>query len=274
MHRGLLLLVFAVAGTSCADELDIPAPPDLRDVLEAYEDPSAEVSTAIMDAVGRELLETRGQLVESNLFDEILDVIESVQRELQENTNDNGDLIIPGLGAFPNPNAVLKIDRRCSGWNPAAEQDPASRGSLSLTMVLDRGDLAPVVWGEAASCRFLSALRDGSSPWSYDGEIAVQLGEEPLAPGEPLRDLSITFVLGGTLAIADRDISIARSFQLSANGRLEILWVLEDGTTFIYLFDLDTLRQGIRDVNCTGTEGCSCSLEEQQCDLPSGTISW
>lgn len=274
MYRGVFVLLFVVAGTSCAEELDVPTAPDFSDVLEAYADPNAEVSTAIMATVGDQLLEIREQLIESDVFDEILEVIVDVQRELDENTDENGDLAIPGLGTFPNPNAVIEIDHTCGGWDPGAEQTRDSRGSLSLTMVLNLGDVSPVVWGEAARCRFLTTLRTRELRSSYDGEIAVHFGEEPIPTGEPLRDLLITFVLGGALGVEDREIPIERSFRLSGNRRLEILWVLESGAAFVYLFDLETLRQGIRDLNCTGTEGCSCSLEEQRCDLPSGTISW
>lgn len=268
-----MFLLIAVATTSCAEELDVPAAPDFSDVLQAYADPKAEVSAAIMSAVGDTLLEIRQQLEQSEVFDEILDVIVDVQRELDENTNENGDLAVPGLGTFPNPNAVVTIDHRCGGWDPSTEQDP-DRGSLSLTMVLDLGDISPVVWGEAAECRFLSKVRDTDLRSSYDGQIAVHFGEEPVPTGEPLRDLLITFALEGALGVQDRTLPVERSFRLRGDRQLEILWVLESGASFVYLFDLETLRQGIRDANCTGIEGCSCSLEEQQCDLPSGTISW
>jgi len=260
--------------TSCGEQLDIPEAPEFDEVLQAYADPRAQVSSAIMAAVGDQLLEIREQLEESEVFAEILDVIVEVQVELDRNTDANGNVVIPGLGAFPNPNAVVEINHTCGGWDPDAEQDTESRGSLALTMVLDLGDIAPIVWGEAAECRFLTTPRGRDLRSSYDGQIAVHFGEDPIPTGEPLRDLLVTFVLGGTLGVQEREIDIERSFRLRGQGELEILWVLESGASFVYLFDLDTLRQGIRDANCTGDEGCSCSLEERRCDLPSGTISW
>ena len=216
-----------VATASCAEELDVPPAPDFSGVLEAYARPSAEVSTAIMAEVGDELLETRELLEESEVFEEILDVIADVQVELDESTDEEGNLVIPGLGAFPKPNAVLELGHDCEGWNTTTEQDPESGGSLNLTMVLNPGDISPV-----------------------------------------------TFILGGTLGDGDLEIPVERSFRCTGSGELEILWVLESGPSFVYLFNLESLRQGIRDANCTGDEGCSCSLEERQCDLPSGTISW
>ena len=263
-----------VATASCGEELDVPPAPDFSGVLEAYASPSAEVSTAIMAEVGDELLETRELLEESEVFEEILDVIADVQLELDESTDDEGNLVIPGLGAFPKPNAVLELAHDCEGWTTTTEQDPESGGSLSLTMVLNLGDISPVVWGDATTCKFLSTLRDGELRASYDGGIAVHFGQEPIPTGEPLRDLVATFILGGNLGVEDLEIPIERSFRLTGSGELEILWVLESGPSFVYLFNLESLRQGIRDANCTGDEGCSCSLEERQCDLPSGSISW
>lgn len=271
----LALSFSAIVTTSCADQLDIPPAPNFSDVLEAYVDPSAEVSSAVMESVGDQLLDLREQLLNSEIFDEILDVIVRVQVDIHENTDESGNLAIGGLGTFPNPNAVIELDHSCAGWDPdAANTEPETSGSIELTMVLELGDISPVVWGEATQCQFLTSSGDVALRSSYDGDIALYFGEEPISTGEPLRDLVITTVLSGTLGVNDLDLPVRRSFRLRGRGALEILWELDDGTEFVYLFDPDTLGQGIRDANCTGDTGCSCSLEERECTLPSGSISW
>ncbi len=278
----LLLVVSAAMGLSCVESLDIPPAPAFDEVVAAYAAPDAQISSAIMAAVGDELLELRELLRDSEVFDEILDIIVEVQVELDQSTDENGNLVIDGLGSFPNPNAVIELDHVCSGWNPdVADADPEVDGSIGLTMVLDLGDISPVVWGEATQCKFLASLGERSLQSSYDGDIAVHFGkdgEEPIATGEPLRDLVITFVLEGALGVGDKQLPIRRSFRLRGEGVLEILWELEDGTNFVYVFGLDDL-QGIRDANCTGCTGagdndCCCNLENRQCTLLSGSISW
>jgi len=260
---------------SCADELDIPPAPDFDDVLVAYTNPTAEISEAVMASVGDQLLELREQFLNSEIFDEILDVIVRVQVDLHENTDESGNLVIDGLGTFPNPNAVIELDHSCAGWDPnAANTEAETSGSIELTMVLELGDISPVVWGEATQCQFLASSGDVALQSSYDGDIALYFGEEPIKTGEPLRDLVVTTVLSGTLGVNDQQLPVRRSFRLRGRGVLEILWELADGTEFVYLFDPDTLGQGIRDANCTGDTGCSCSLEERECTLPSGSISW
>ena len=260
---------------SCAPTLDIPNAPELDDVVVAYDDPSAEISSAVMGAVADELLELREQLEQSRVFDQLLDVIVSVQVELDENSDESGNLVVPGLGAFPEPNAVIEINHNCPGWDPeVGDGDAETAGAVQLTMVLDTGDIRPEVWGDATACKFVPALGGARLETSYDGGVAVHFGQEPVPTGEPLRDLVATFVLTGTLELAGKQIPIERSFRLRGRGELEILWQLDDGTSFVYLFNLDTLRQGIRDAVCTGDDGCSCSLEERECTLPSGSISW
>ena len=268
-------MLCAVTTMSCAETLDIPVAPDLDDVVVAYASPSAKISGTVMEAVGDELLELRELLKQSEVFEEILDVIVSVQLELDANTDESGNLEVPGLGAFPEPNAVIEINHDCAGWERnAAEGDAETAGSIRLTMLLDTGDVRPEVWGDATQCKFLAALGATTLQSSYDGQVAVHFGEEPVPTGERLRDLVITFALAGTLGVAGKEVPIDQSFRLRGEGDLEILWELNDGTSFVYLFNLETPRQGIRDANCTGDEGCSCSLEERECTLPSGSIFW
>lgn len=271
---GFAFVSCVVVTTSCAEQLDIPTAPTFDEALGSYTAPTAEITSNIMGAVADDLLELREQLEDSEVFDEILDVIASVQVELEENTDENGNLFIPGLGTFPQPNAVLEIDHRCGGWDAEASSDDV-RGAVRLNMVLELGNIRPVVWGEARECRFLASAEERTFRSSYDGQVWLDFGQEPIPTGEPLRDLVITFVLTGTLGVGDSELDIERSFRLRDGGRqLEILWLLENGATFVYLFNLESLAQGIRDANCTGDLGCSCSLEEQQCTLPSGSISW
>lgn len=256
---------------SCADTLDFPAAPELDDTVAAYAQPTAELSSAVMAAVGDELLELRELLEDSAALQQLLEVIVSVQVELEQNTDEEGNLVVPGIGAFQDPNAVIEITHDCPGWESSNLDSTAdSSGSVQLNMLLERGNILPVVWGEATQCQFLGTIDQRTLPSSYDGEVAVHFGEAPVPTDGPLRDLVITFVLSGTLGVEGRALPVQRSFRLGGQGDLEILWELDDGTRFVYLFNREPLSQGIRDANGT----YACSLEERQCSLPSGSFSW
>ena len=87
------LLLLCTAGLSCAS-LDIPPAPDLQPVLNAYENPSAVVDGEIMGAVADEIAKAAMEIEDSEIFEEILDVIIQVQQELEQSTNENGDLVL------------------------------------------------------------------------------------------------------------------------------------------------------------------------------------
>ena len=285
-----LLLPCALVPASCAETLDVPPAPEFEDVLAAYANPTAEVSSAIMAAVADELLALRDQLEESEVFDEILDVIVDVQVELDANTDEKGNLVVPGLGTFPAPNAVLEINHNCPGWNPNDAGDSAeTSGSVQLTMVLDLGDIRPVVWGEAAQCQFSAIIGERALQSKYDGEIAVHfgheadspgsVGDEPISTSEPLRDLVATFILLGTLEVEGEQLEIRRSFRVRDGGGIEILWELGSEGSFVYVFNPGTgSEQWIIDANCPrdvdNEPTCGCKLEERECTLTSGSISW
>ena len=256
---------------SCAETLDVPDAPELDDILAAYANPSAKVSSALMVAAGDELLEFREQLEASRIAEQILDIIVSVQLELHENTDQDGELVVPGVGALPEPIGVIEIHHDCPGSEESsADVNAESSGSVQLNMLLDLGQIVPVVWGEAAQCQFSARVNQSTRPYAYDGELAVHFGEEPVSTGQSLRDLVITFVVSGTLRVEGRDLLIRRSFRLGGAQDLEILWELDDGTSFVYLFNREPLAQGVRDANGT----FACSLEARQCNLPSGSFSW
>lgn len=252
------LVLFCVVTTACAETLDIPPAPEFDEVLNAYENPSAEVTSEVMAEVGDDILELRNQLEESDVFEELLDVIVSVQEELDEATDEEGNL----FGEFPTPDGFVEINHTCEGWDSTgADEDTETGGVLQLNMVLRGGDIDPIVWGEAAQCRFLTVLADRVSRTSYDGEVSVHFGAAAIPTDQLLRDLVITFIVSGTLGVEDLTLPIRQSFQVRGSGRLDVLVELSNRRTFVYFFDLEPLRQGVKDATGTFT----CSLEDRQC---------
>ena len=86
MRRLFMLTVLALAAYlgSCAPEL--PQAPDLQPVLQAYAKPTAEVDGAIMAEWADEIEKAAAEIQDSEIFDEILDLIKDVQAELEAST--------------------------------------------------------------------------------------------------------------------------------------------------------------------------------------------
>jgi hypothetical protein len=80
----LTVLALAAYLGSCAPEL--PQAPDLQPVLQAYAKPTAEVDGAIMAEWADEIEEAAEEIQDSEIFDEILDLIKDVQTELEAST--------------------------------------------------------------------------------------------------------------------------------------------------------------------------------------------
>ncbi len=302
---GLSLL--CTASLSC-ESLNIPPAPDLQPVLNAYENPSAVVDGEIMGAIADEIADTAEEIEDSEIFEEILDVIIEVQQELDENTNENGELVLDGTcsgGAnegsacvdaadcpdgtcggltFPSPTGGVQVTFICDGWDERqfdpdyeANLDPAN-GTIELTMTLDSGGIGRVVWGTAEGCRYLVPIEGENFQASYDGSVAVDLGD-PVPRDEDITELLVTFVVDGVIGlnpigVDESPFAINQSFRvkLADADLLEILVDIGEQPlekTFTYFFQGTT--QGLRAAN--GTFGCS--LRDMECFDESGTLfSW
>jgi hypothetical protein len=299
------ITVLALGGMlgSC-NSIDIPPAPDLQPVLEAYLNPTAIVGSEIMSAVADEIAEAAKEIEDSEFFVEILEVIIEVQKELEAATDESGDLILGGTcdggtndgsscskdsdcpegscvggAAFPSPTAVIHVNYICPGWDEGqfeegyeAEPDPAN-GSINLTMTLDSGGIGRVAWGTADSCLYLVPGDGEFFRASYDGAVAVDLGDDvPL--DEDIAELLVTFVVEGNIGFDGDEFRINQSFRiiLADSEGLELLVDVGEPAldeTFNYFFQGTT--QGLRDA--TGILGCS--LEESRCFDESGTLfSW
>jgi hypothetical protein len=176
---------------------------------------------------------------------------------------------------FPSPNGAVQVSFICDGWDegqfdPDYEADPAN-GTIALTMTLDDGGIGRVVWGTADNCRYLVPGEGQNFQASYNGGVAVDLGD-PVPLDEDIAELLVTFVMEGTIGFDGGDFRINQSFRVKladADG-LEILVDIGEQPleeTFNYFFQ-GTSRQGLRAAN--GTFGCS--LEDMECFDESGPV--
>ncbi|RLB41091.1 MAG: hypothetical protein DRH30_07535 [Deltaproteobacteria bacterium] len=238
-------------------------------MLDAFENPTAAVTGPIMEAVADEIAQIRDDIEDSDFFDEILKVIADVQAEIDAATDEDGNLDIGGEVTFPTPNGGVSIEFICEGWDDPSPTvpDPAN-GTIQLTMRLVGGTIGPLIWGIVDECRFPVEIGPLRSEDSYDGKIAVHLGEF-VSPSQNLHELPITFISDGTIGIDGRDVRIKQSFRVTfklddeGNADLDglaILVELDETQSFVYFFEGD-LTQGIRDASGT----FACNLEERRC---------
>lgn len=81
----LTALAFVALLGSC-DSRDLPTPPNLQPVLDAYANPTAAVDGEIMGEVADEIAEAAEEIEGSEIFAEILDLIIEVQKELEDSS--------------------------------------------------------------------------------------------------------------------------------------------------------------------------------------------
>ena len=74
------------AGTGGTAGIDVPPAPDLEPLLQAYANPTAVVGSQIMSEVADEIAKAAEEIQNSEIFDEILQVIIDVQQELDAAT--------------------------------------------------------------------------------------------------------------------------------------------------------------------------------------------
>lgn len=287
-------LALATLLASCSPELNLEPAPDIRAELESFGAPDATVVSDIMETVGDQLIETRDDIQDSSLYEEIIDVVIEVQEELY---NEQGQVDLGGGLTFDSPNGGVDVTYICDGWTvpPPAEPDPAN-GSVNLNMRLAGGSIAPLVWGSVEECRYPLEIGETRLDALYRGDISVYFAErgEPGSDsieGEPLRsdqdpyELEIYFLADGSVDLDDElNIPIREFFSVTfaerLNGdlyldELEILVELPDDTTFVYGVNFDASGRIIGQTILDSTGKLVCSLEERFCTTTeSETFSW
>jgi hypothetical protein len=325
----LAVLALAAPLSSCAPSFDTP--PDLQPLLQAYAQPTAVVGSQIMSAVADEIAKAAEEIEDSEIFEEILQVVIDVQQELDAatvktcnggamNGSDcsadadcpdgtcvsTGNIVVGqtcedgdnkgnecdddtdcpggtcgGGVVIPTPTGQIRVNYICLGWDERqfdpdyeAEPDPAN-GTINLTMTLDSAGIGRVVWGAADNCLYLVPTDGENLQASYDGGVALDLGDT-VPPDEDIAQLLVTFVVEGNIGLDGDEFRINQSFRvvLALESALEILVDIGEpalAETFNYFFFFEGLGQGIRDA--TGVFGCS--LMESRCFDESGTLfSW
>jgi hypothetical protein len=126
----LAAVSFSVSLGSCAD-VEVPPRPDIKSQLDAYENPTGEVTGDMMAAVADKIAELRDDIQDSDVFEEILAVIVDAQEDLDAATVKacNGGAM-DGSACDADADcpdgtcvATLVLNGTCSGDGSACAQD-------------------------------------------------------------------------------------------------------------------------------------------------------
>jgi len=84
--HALTVLALAIPLGSCGQGIDAPPAPDLQPLLQAYANPTAVVDGAVMAEWADDIAEAAAEIEDSEIFEQILELIKDVQEELEAST--------------------------------------------------------------------------------------------------------------------------------------------------------------------------------------------
>jgi hypothetical protein len=232
--------------TGGCGELELPPPPDMSELVEAYNAPDGDLDASVAVEFGKTLFDT----LRENRRASGIEIANSVVQNLQdlgggaegdddpENTGAGTQQV--GSSRFDLA-AIARVHRICRGWEGGPVNE-AENGSLDLTATLDQGGLIPTVWGTINHCKF---------PWNdfdfeLEGEVKLHFGSgEPRVGLRRLGAVGYLFQFDGTvLATKDgqtSELTLNSHFKAFLNGKVLMLFELSDGAHVIGMFDPESL---------------------------------
>lgn len=159
----------ASSAVSCGGAADIPETPDLRELLQSYERPTAVLDeTTVADALNQAL--------------EIVPNLKELAAGVQAAKLVLGDLDYASESSSSKTSSRLRLQGsigvsiRCPGERSDPVYDENVNGSLSLTLAVAENRILRSMGGHANACVFQGALRGLPARIELDGEVAFDLG--------------------------------------------------------------------------------------------------
>jgi len=158
--------LLALCAVACGGAADIPATPDLRELLQSYERPTAtldgsNVDAALKNAPNLQALAEGLQAVKLYIASDVDYASSSSSGSSRSNLRLQGSL-------------GLKV--RCPGERSDPVYDEAVNGSVSLTVAVAESRILRSMGGEAKACVMKGTLAGLAARIQLDGEIAFDLG--------------------------------------------------------------------------------------------------
>lgn len=238
-----LALVALTSG--CSEEVELPDPPDMAALIQAYRAPNGKIDMQTAAAFGKTMAAT----VESGQRSSPVEVVGEMVHEMQDvgggeattTSADAGSGEQSVHGSRIDLSAIVRLDHTCRGWGETRTDDPAN-GTFNMTVTLDQQGMIPTVWGTLNGCRTQRA----DNFVELDGYLRIHFGEDQ--PRVGLRYLTqvgylieyegkVRTTRGGELT----ELDVHSHFQIGTNREVRFLVNLGDGTNVIGIVDPNTI---------------------------------
>ena len=264
LRRGSALarLFGAVVPLACvacgAPEIDKPPAPDMRQLVDDYEHPSATFDPSDAPELFAAIAVTDGLLAQTDLRTQLVDVLNEVIDQADDVSNEDGTIDTNGaIDLRIRADGYMRVTRICDGWELPRTPDVTANGSMQVTATFSRSGLDPIVWGAAAACRY----RAGESRIELDqvndsqDAVSVYWGESvqrrDLDERTLLADLNLSAQVDGERLALDFD------FRSLSDGTIEYRLPQGNRALIARLDDADTVT--VRAAN--GTFSCRAELQ-------------
>jgi len=263
-------LILALLALACKQpSVDVPEPPDMSGVLQAFEAPSAPLSAATVDEIVAKQKAFFEQIESLGGLEPVLAALGAVDSGTETSASalqaggDGAERLSSALQVGTvtvTGDGFLTVTRTCAGWLGATTPDPAD-GTITLTAVFDDEGFDRVVWGQATACRYLV---DGHR-LTLDGQVRVHTGTL-LVDHDTGAQLTLGF--DGRAQVDDRTFAAAFTFRVTLSStRVEIALDVSAGSV-IFFADDSARVYGFRAANGTWT----CDFEEGSCSHDGDTL--
>lgn len=219
-------------GACAPDDLELPAPPPMDDVVAAYDNPTGTIDTARLDQV-RADAQAR---VDALPLDWLPELVSGLAARLRERLSGSGLATNPGIvpdDERPIIDAVARVHHVCKGFaDPPGPPAPAQNGTLDLTAVVEDGRLRRVIWGTGAACHQSVDVGERVTVDAVvDGTLAIYLlGSLPTG----LADAQLLVSFTGTAGVMNERVPQIGSFDFRLqNGVLEVRVPVSDGEIIV-----------------------------------------
>jgi hypothetical protein len=232
----------------CSGPAEIPATPDLSILRARYESPSALIDVA---SAASELLAEAPPLERlAAAFRATRIAIDGVDEAGADATPPNSSIRVQGS---------IHVTVRCPGADATPQYDPATNGTVSLTLAVAENSIRRDVGGLASHCVLRGVIPVVDIPLrvGIDGPIALDLG----------RDLSFRNRWTGKLLVSLNGVfdieglAMTNPTALFDDGQFQHLFQRRDGSTVILSLSRDGVRIRDRDGYWFCSDPQSCARE-------------
>ena len=236
--------LIALSTAACSGAADVPDTPDLRELLQSYERPTASLdATGIQNALSSvPNLKQLASGVEAAAY-----VMDNVNYASRTSSTKAGERI--------RLQGSLKLDIRCPGDRSDPVYDESINGSLSLTLAISNNAIRRSMAGIAKACVLKGTILGQAARIQLDGQVVFDVGGD-IGLGQPWS--------GELLASLPGELSVSGYVFQSISGRLhegrfQHLLRLSDDTTVVLELSEDgiTVRDAAGVWFCAEGEPCA-----------------